>query len=267
MTPMYGTVTYTSQLSPSMVRVAFGGAGLDSFTPTGFTDEYINALFLPDGVSYSPPFDIDSARALEPNAHPRPRRFTVRNWDPESRLLTIDFVTHGEAGYAGRWAQSAGIGTHLQMSGPSGGYRPNEEADWYLLAGDESAMPAIARSLEQVPTSKPCVVFVVVDDVDHEVAMNGPSGIELSWLHRSSAPSPESLLRDAVADLRWQQGTVDVFVHGEAGEVRATRRHLIVERGLDRDAMSVSPYWRRDHDDEDWRAIKRQWLTDQENDI
>lgn len=249
-----------------MIRVEFAGTGLDGFSPTGYTDEYVNALFVPPGAPYSPPFDVDTARGLPSRERPRPRRFTVRSWDNRKRSLTIDFVTHGDIGFAGTWAQAAEQGDRLQMSGPSGGYQPNRDADWYLLAGDESALPAISRSLERVPSQKACVALVVVDDPSHEMdAVDGPR--QITWLHRSQSASPDSLLHDTVADLSWRAGIVDVFVHGEAGEVRATRKHLISERGLDREAMSVSPYWRRDHDDEAWRAIKKQWLQDQDKDV
>ncbi len=256
MTPMYGTVTRTTRLSSSMIRIEFTGAGLDAFSPTGYTDEYVNALFLPSGAAYSPPFDVETARGFPVEARPRPRRFTVRNWDADERVLTIDFVTHGDVGFAGTWAQAAEPGDRLQMSGPSGGYHPDPDADWYLLAGDESALPAISRSLQSVPPTKACVAFVLVDDPTHEIHVIPSDGRRITWLHRSQSGSPETLLRDSVADLSWRPGTVDVFVHGEAGEVRETRKHLIAERGLDKEAMSVSPYWRRDHNDEAWRATE-----------
>lgn len=69
-------------------------------------------------------------------------------------------------------------------------------------------------------------------------------------LHRSSSPQPDSLLHDAAAELSWPGGRVDVFAHGEAAEIRAVRRHLLAERGVERDLASISPYWRRAHTDE-----------------
>ena len=75
-----------------------------------------------------------------------------------------------------------------------------------------------------------------------------------------------SLLVNAITEAVFPPGTFDVFVHGEAGEVRDIRRHLKVERGVDVDSQSISPYWRRRHTDEAWRAVKRQWIADQAND-
>lgn len=71
-------------------------------------------------------------------------------------------------------------------------------------------------------------------------------------------------MADAVAELAWRPGTVEVFVHGEAGEVRSVRRHLLDARNIDRSRASISPYWRRDHTDEAWRAVKRQWMAEQD---
>lgn len=262
--PLYGTVEHVEQLGTSMIRVVFGGPGLDSFEATDRTDQYVNALFVPDGAPYSAPFDVDDARALDPEHRPRGRRYTVRRWDPVSRRLTLDFVAHSDAGYAGRWAQRARCGDTLQMNGPSGGYRPDPDAAWYFMAGDESALPAIAASLEVVPDDSVSVVVLVVDGPDAEIELDGPGLLDVHWLHRCTSSSPDDLLVDGVASVPWHPGTPDVFVHGEAAEVRATRRFLLDERGVDPSRASISPYWRRDHTDEAWRAIKRRWMAEQD---
>lgn len=263
----YGTVEAVHRLSPSMIRLVFGGEGLDEFTPSDTTDQYVNAAFLPDRAPYSVPFDPDVVRELDAELRPRHRRYTIRDWDPATRQLTIDFVAHGDVGYAGRWAQRASVGDRLQMAGPSGGYRPDPTADWHLMVGDESALPAIAASMEVLGDDRPCVVVVVVDGPDDEIDLPSRAGADVRWLHRRTAAAPEELLADAVASLAWPDGRADVFVHGEAAEVRAVRRHLLAERGVDREDASISPYWRRDHSDEAWREIKRQWMAEQEQDV
>lgn len=260
---MYGTVERSEQLSPSMIRITFGGDGLASFVPDDTTDQYVNALFLPDAATYTVPFDVDSVRALDVDQRPRGRRFTVRSWDDDARRLVIDFVAHGDVGFAGRWAQRAAVGDRLQMVGPSGGYRPDPDADWYLLVGDESALPAIAASLEALTADAQAVVVVVVDESANEIDLPVASGVDLRWVHRRTAAMPEEALLDAVASVDWAPGRVDVFVHGEAGEVRAVRKHLLAERGVERHTASISPYWRRDLSDEAWREVKRQWLAEQ----
>lgn len=265
--PHWGTVVAVERRSPSMLRIVLGGPGLDGFEPSEFTDSYLNCLFVPEGSPLQVPFTAEEAKALEPALRPRPRRYTVRHWDAEQRQLSIDFVAHGDVGFAGRWAQRAAVGDRLQMLGPGGGYRPDPAAPWYLLVGDESALPAIAASLEAVPSGAVAEVFVVVDGPDNEQPLPAVPGATVRWLHRSTAASPEELLVDAVAALDWRDGTPDVFVHGEAGEVRAVRKVLLAERGVQKEAASISPYWRRDHDDEAWRQVKRAWLAEQEQDV
>ncbi|MEM1334384.1 MAG: SIP domain-containing protein, partial [Actinomycetota bacterium] len=91
--------------------------------------------------------------------------------------------------------------------------------------------------------------------------------LDLVWLHRSAAADADDALTDSIRALDWSDGPVDVFVHGEAAEVRAVRKHLLADRGVAKAGASISPYWRRDHTDEAWRAIKRQWLDEQEQDV
>ncbi|MEL6894309.1 MAG: siderophore-interacting protein [Actinomycetota bacterium] len=267
MTEQYGTVERVERLSSSMVRVVFGGPGLDGFVDAAETDRYVNARFVPDDALYSVPFTDDDLAEVPADQRPRARRFTVRRWDEAQRKLTIDFVAHGDVGYAGRWAQRAQVGDRLQMSGPGGSYRPDPSADWHLMVGDESALPAIAASLEVLPAHARGVALVVVDRPENELAVASPADVDLRWLHRSSAAEPETLLVDEVCRLDWPEGSVDVFVHGEAAEVRAVRRHLVADRAIDVGGASISPYWRRGKTDEAWREIKKQWLAEQAADV
>jgi NADPH-dependent ferric siderophore reductase len=264
---MYGTVESTRWLTPSMVRVVFGGAGLDEFADVPFTDAYLNALFLPPESTAPVPFDVDELRSGPPELRPRGRRYTVRSWDDRERRLTIDFVAHGDVGVAGRWAQAAHPGDRLQMIGPTGAYAPDPAADWHLYVGDESALPAIAASLERIPVGRAVLAVLLVDDRDHELELECPGDLSATWVHRRTDPADADLLLRAVSEARFPHGRPDVFVHGEAAETRAIRRHLIADRGISRDGASISPYWRRGHDDEAWRTVKAQWLADSEEDV
>lgn len=263
---MYGEVQAIERLSPSMIRLVFGGGDLENFVPTPFTDQYINGYFVPPDAPYGVPFDLEEAKETGDDFRPRPRRFTVRKWDVEKKHLTIDFVAHGDEGYAGAWAQRARIGDRLQFKGPGGAYHPDPEVDWHLFAGDESALPAISASIESLPAAKPCLAFVVVDGPEYEITIHSDSALQLIWLHRSKVSEPENALLNAIKSFDFPEGEYDVFVHGEAGEVRSIRKHLLADRGIDESKSSISPYWRRNHTDEAWRSIKRQWLADQRND-
>lgn len=267
MSQQFGTVHAVEQLTPSMTRIVFGGPGLDDFEPTDFTDQYVSARFVPDGASYDVPFDESDLDGIDASLRPRLRRYTVRRWDAAQRLLTIDFVTHGDVGYAGRWAGRAQVGERLQMSNPRGGYRPDPNADWHLMVGDESAFPAIAASLEILDPGSQAIVVVVVDRPENEMPIESPASVDVRWLHRCTATDPESILVDEVRAMTWLGPSADIFVHGEAAEVRAVRRYLLAERSVDREAASISPYWRRGKTDEAWRDIKRQWMAEQAADV
>lgn len=263
----YGTVVRTEALTPRIVRVTFGGEGLSEFTGTDCTDQYVNALFLPDGSPLDVPFDIDEARSGPPELAPRGRRETVRRWDATAGELTIDFATHGDEGYAGAWANRAEPGDRLQVIGPSGSYRPSADADWHLLVGDESALPAIGAAVDALPSGARAIVVGLVDDGAHHYPLAAGAGVEIVWVHRADDPADPDLLLRRVEDLVFPPGQVHAFVHGEAGEVRAIRKHLLADRGLDRAAHSISPYWRRAHTDEQWRQIKRDWIAASEADV
>lgn len=264
---MHGAVEQVERISPAMVRVVLGGDGLDGFEMVPFTDAYVNLLFVPPRAPYAVPFDLAQARALDRDAWPVPRRFSVRAWDEATRRLTIDVVVHGDEGTAGRWAQRARPGDLLQLAGPSGAYRPDPAAAWHLLVGDESALPAIAASVEVLAPDAEAVVVLLVDGPDHEVALGGPVGVDVVWLHRETlAGTAEEALVAAVAAITRPFDGVRAFVHGEAVETRAVRRHLLGERAVPRDALSVSPYWRRTMTDERWREVKRDWLAEVERD-
>ena len=262
-----GRVERVERLTPRMVRVVLGGDGIAAFQPMPFTDQYVNALFAPAGRTWADDFDLDVERERPSGERPIGRRYTIRSWDAAVRELSIDFVVHGDEGIAGRWAQHAEPGDLLPVNGPSGGYAPAPEADSHLLVGDESALPAIAAALEQVPVGRTAIAVLLVDGPDHELPLDCPGDLRVTWLHRGGAPDDVDMLVRAVAALELPEGTVHGFVHGEAAETRAVRRQLLGDRGLPKDRFSISPYWRRSYTDERWREVKGDWLAAVEQDV
>ncbi|WP_406192569.1 siderophore-interacting protein [Kitasatospora sp. NBC_01560] len=252
-------VLRTERITPHMVRLVLGGAGLEGFEAGEFTDHYIKVLFAPEGVRYPEPFDLARIREeFAPEQWPATRTYTVRAWDPALRELSVDFVVHGDDGLAGPWAARAQPGETVRFQGPGGGYAPDPGADWHLLAGDESALPAIAAALERMPAGAAVHAFVEVADAAEEQKIVSPAGVEVNWLHRGARPVGEMLV-EAVRALEFPAGTASVFVHGEAGFVKELRRLLRLERGIAREGLSVSGYWRFGQSDEAWRAAKREW--------
>jgi NADPH-dependent ferric siderophore reductase len=249
--PHRATVLSTEPLTPHMVRLVFGGEGLRRFPGGDFSDRYVK-LQVPEPAT----------------GRTRTRTYTVRDWDEDARRLTIDFVVHGDAGIAGPWASAARPGDELEFFGPGGAYTPDPEADWHLLIGDASVIPAIGLSLARVPAGRPVWVVVEVDDEDERQPLETPADLHLSWVYRSADPGEEpELLLEAVRALDLPTGRGDAFVHGEATAVRNVRRHLLVERGLDPATLSASGYWKHRSEDERWREEKAEWRRMAEADV
>lgn len=262
------TVVRKQWLTPHLVRVVGAVAEPDRFTPNEFTDAYVKLIFPVPGVEYPEPFDLDTVRAtLGPEAQPVLRTYTVRSFDAERNEISIDFVVHGDEGIAGPWAGSVEPGERFRLFGPGGAFAPDPTAEWFLLAGDESALPAIAAAVESLPPGAPAEVFIEVGGPEDEIALDSPADLRLHWVHRgvSSDRIPDDLaganspLVTAVRAAEWLPGQVQAFVHGEAEAVmRNLRPYLRKERDVAPKWLSISGYWRRGRTEEGFREWKRE---------
>lgn len=263
--PFVAEVVRTDRIAATMVRVVVGGPGLAAFEPSPHADSYVKVLFLPAGTGRprreDGRLDLDAVRAtLPPEAQPRQRSYTVRAWEPAARELTLDFVVHGDEGIAGPWAATAQPGDEVLLVGPGGAWSPDPDAASYLFAGDASALPAIAVALERLPTTAVGYAVIEVHGPEDEIPVASPDGVQVLWVHQGVGVAGLALV-DTVVALPDLPAPVSAFVHGEAGVVRELRRHLRADRGISREQLSVSGYWRLGADDEGWRAGKRDWLA------
>lgn len=250
-----GVVVRSEWVTPGMRRVVFGGDGLQGFPAGRWTDHYIKIFYPREGVSYPEPFDMPRIREEFPRDQwPVTRTYTVRRWDAEAGELTVDFVVHGTSGVAGPWAAAAKPGDEIHFAGPGGAYAPDPTAAWHLLAGDESALPAISAALERMPEDAVVRAFVEVSGPEEEQ----PDVQGVTWLHRGTRPVGEALT-EAVRTMDRPSGHPQAFVHGEAGFVRDLRRWLRLDLAVPRDLLSVSGYWRLGHDEDGWQAGKAEW--------
>ena len=264
--PVRLTVVRTEQLAPSMRRVVLGGDDFEVFAarvealPQRYTDLYVKLVFLVDGFDYPDPLDLDVVKDTMPQeAWPTLRTYTISDVDEQQRLVTIDFVVHGDEGVAGPWAATAKAGDTIHLRGPNGGYAPDPAADWHLFVGDEAGLPAIAASIRALDDDATAVAFIEVDGPADEVDLAGPAGLELHWLHRGDAAAgTTTLLDDAVRAMPWREGRVQAFVHGESALLKSVRPYVLRDRGVDRRDVSVSAYWRRGTTEEGFRAWKSQ---------
>ncbi|MBQ1098103.1 siderophore-interacting protein [Streptomyces sp. b94] len=255
--PHTAQVVRTERLTPHMQRVVIGGEELAGLPADTCTDHYVKLLFPAGGATYPEPFDVERIREEFPRDQwPVTRTYTVRHWDAELRELTLDFVIHGDEGLAGPWAQRVQPGETVHFMGPGGAYAPDPTADWHLLAGDESALPAIARSLEALPDGARAFAFIEVDGPEEEQKID--SDVDVVWLHRGDRPVGQALV-EALRGLDFPAGRVHAFVHGEAACMKELRGLLRVEREIPREDLSISGYWRLGHNEDGWQASKREW--------
>jgi NADPH-dependent ferric siderophore reductase len=241
-------VTAVERLSPGMIRVRFASEDLSAFADSEHTDRYVKLSFpQPDGSTI-----VRTYTALEP--------------DVAAGSFAVDFVVHGDEGTAGPWAAAAEAGDTLTMRGPGGGYAPDPAVDWHLLAGDESALPAIRAALAALPEDARGYAVVEVPSAEHEQDLAAPAGVDIRWLHTGAAShraladaeGVEPPLLAAVRALDWPAGRVQAFVHGEAQSVmHGVRPFLLKEKGLPRADVSISGYWRRGRTEETFRQWKR----------
>lgn len=254
------TVTATSWVTPSLRRIHLHTDDLSAFAESIFTDRYVKLVFLKPGVEYPENLDVRALRGtMAPEDLPVVRTYTALNPDLEAGTLDIDFVIHGDEGVAGPWAGRAQAGDVLIANGPGGAYRPDPTADWHLLVGDESAIPAVAAALDALPDDAVARVVVLVDSAEHEPELALPSNGAVTFVHRNGS-TEKGLLEAAVRAVQWIDGRVQAFVHGEADEVmRGVRPYLRTERGVERGDLSVSGYWRRGRTEDGFREWKQEF--------
>lgn len=248
------------RLSPHLVRIVAGGPGIADVEDNGCTDAYSKLIFADPQSGLAPPYDFAELRErLVPEEMPSIRTYTIRRFDLANGSIWIDFVTHGDEGIAGPWADAAQPGDPVVLAGIGGGYAPDADADWHLLAGDESALPAIASALEAMRPDARGTALIEVDSEAEHLELAAPDGIEVTWLHREGREAgTTTLLADAVRAVEWRDGRVQVFAHGERGAMKSLRPYFTDERGLDRSQLSLSAYWAHGRREDAFQAEKRE---------
>ena len=245
----------------SMQRVILGGSNFTTFWERvqalpRYTDLYAKLVFWPDG--FDAPEHVD-LKELPDGIYPTLRTYTIRAVDPAVQEVAIDFVVHGDEGFAGPWASNAQPGDVIHLRGPNGGYAPGNDVDHHLFVGDEAGLPAILASLEALTADDTATAFIEVDDSSAEVEFSTNAAVAVHWLHRGdAAPGTTTLLDDAVRAWPWPTGRVQAFIHGESALLKSVRPYVLTEQGVSRGDVSVSAYWRRGETEEGFRAWKKQ---------
>jgi NADPH-dependent ferric siderophore reductase len=235
-------VRRSERITPRMVRVTLAGDELAGFGGEG-PDRRIKMFFPVAGQERPAVPRATSGGPLWPAGEPRPaiRTYTVRRFDAAASELDVDFVLHEGHGPAAAWARDAQPGAWVGVSEPGGRYEPDLAADFHVVIGDETALPAIATVLDALPAGVPALAFLEVADAAEEQHL--PGAARLHWVHRGDA-EPGAPLAAAVRAAHFPAGTGQAWLSGESACVRDLRKHLLDERGLDRRRVYATGYWR-----------------------
>nr|NLD41101.1 siderophore-interacting protein [Actinomycetales bacterium] len=250
-------VESVERITPNLVRIIAGGAGLADVEDKGFTDSYVKILFADPALGLEPPFNLANLReTLPPEQLPVTRTYTVRWFDLENQRLALDVVVHGDSGIAAPWAASAMPGNRFAFHGPSGAYAPAPHTRFHVFAGDHSALPAITAALERLPEDARGVAHIELTDARDIIHPNAPEGVELNWLINEDVHDVDLLARTLDAGPWGESDGVFVFAHGERESIKAVRR-VLARRGITRESISISGYWARGRAEDVFQAEKR----------
>ncbi|WP_327232036.1 siderophore-interacting protein [Streptomyces murinus] len=245
-------VVRTAPVGAGLLRVTLGGPGTEGFEAHSPID-HVKLLFPePDGSLRLPEPDGDLLKW--PRPAPTSREYTVRRYDPEAGEIDIDIAPH-EGGLASDWAQRVRPGAVLHVAGPPGGLIVPPVYDRYLLVGDITALPAIARWLEELPRDAKGWAFIEVAGAGEQIELSTPAAVEVRWLHRGDRPAGTGdALERAVTAVPVAEGErLYAWIAGEAGQIKPLRRWVRDELRLDRGDYEITGYWKRgiaDFDDE-----------------
>jgi NADPH-dependent ferric siderophore reductase len=243
-----------TQLTPRLLSITFGGDALAGF-PVPAPTAHIK-IFLPaEGQTTMPVPELGPDGVTWPDTEPPPvvRTYTPRRFDQETGTLEVQFVLHG-VGPASEWAERAKVGDQVAIGGPGGRFELDPGISRWWIAGDESALPAVAMLLEALPGNATAEVHLEVGESDDEMPMPGPPGTTIEW-HQRRAPDAWGVeLYEAAASSSFE-GDVHAWVACEAAAMRRIRGYLLAERRLSPSALVTRGYWRAgeaNHPDHDY---------------
>lgn len=235
-------VRSTERLTPRLTRVVLGGAELEGLTVEQPAASVRLLIPSPGERDLVMPEWDGNQFVLPGGERPTIRTFTPRRVDPDAHELELWIVVHGD-GAASRWADAATPGDPAAVSGPGRGYTVDPDAPGFLLAGDETALAAIAQLLETLPAERPVEAHVEVADPDARLPLPEHPRANVEWHELAPDGSPGDALVAAVRSAELPEDA-SVWAAGEAAAVQRIRRHLFDDRGMPRSRTAVRGYWK-----------------------
>lgn len=242
--PYQLSVSQSQRISPNMQRITLHGKDLEEF-PTGYEGGYVKLVFPTAGT----------AKAVM-------RTYTIRKFTPQNLSLDIDLVLHGEldknAGPASTWALQTKPGDSMQMFGPGKVKTATLKADWFLFAGDMTALPAISCQLEQLPENSKGYAVIEINSEHDQQPLQKPNGISILWVINSHPDTENTVLSDAVKTLPWLAGKPSIWTACEFSNMRLLRTYFKKDKQVSRDQIYISSYWKIGQSEDKHKVIKKQ---------
>jgi NADPH-dependent ferric siderophore reductase len=246
-------VLSTKRITPHMQRIVFGGAQLRGFVSAA-PDDHVKLFFPnPEGDLVLPTMGANGPE-FPAGVTPSPMRdYTPREYDATRGELIVDFVLHGD-GPASTWAEQATPGQKIGLGGPRGSFIVADDFDQLVLVGDETALPAIARRLDELPASARAYVLVEIPEKADRQPLGSQAEFDVVWLERDGVDGAQSdLLERALRALPQLPGDTFYWIATESRRARGMRRYLAEEQNIPKEWIRATGYWQADgaEDEED----------------
>lgn len=235
-----------AQITPHLIRITLTGEELQGFFSPGF-DDHAKLLF-PDpatGQLQLPTVSSDGKPLWGDGPRPAARDYTPRSYDAQAGELVFDFALH-QAGPATAWAERARPGNIIGVGGPRGSFVLPVDFDGHILIGDDTALPAIWRRLQELPAQTRVLVLAEVDSPQDEVALPTRAQADIRWVYRQDRPlaAPGAGLLQALQQVDLPSGDVFAWIACESGAAKALRAYLVTQRSWPARRVRASGYWR-----------------------
>ncbi|MCZ2722659.1 siderophore-interacting protein [Marinomonas sp. 15G1-11] len=230
------SVVRKSFVTPHMIRVTLGGEDVQTL-PQDQESAYVKLIFQEQDKRLMRTYTIRSQRAEE---------------------IDIDFMLHEDGGPASTWAKEANVGDTILVGGPGPRKMIETNADWYLLVGDMTALPAISVNLEFLPdNAKGYAVIEVVSEADIQT-LKHPEGMDIKWVINASPGENDQALLEQVKSLTWLNGQASVWAACEFNSMKALRPFFKVEKEIAKENLYISSYWKLGNNEDQHKVIKQQ---------
>jgi NADPH-dependent ferric siderophore reductase len=240
--PKIFEVLSTSQVTPNMRRVTVGGEVMKTF-PSGQEGGYVKLAL----------------KGYDESARPKIRTYTIIAQRPDA--LDIDFALHGaegEGGPAVKWSMTTKPGDTISMGGPGAAKPLPSGADWYFVLGDMTALPAITVNLAALPENAKGCAVIEIQSEDDKQDLKRPAGVDIEWVINPEPGCHPELMETAVRAIEWPTENVYAWSASEFEVMRRLRTYLREEKGLGKDQLYISSYWKHGLVEDDHKVVKRE---------